>query len=136
MLLDVAVEVRLLAEASLAQRAPERLLLVVYVADVALEVGRDTEAALAVLAPVRLFPGVGTQVPGQVRRAGEDLPAVAARVAVSRFRRLEGEDVGQADQWRQQGRLKAVVRLADEASDVVQLWTSRCQLVGAVRVDR
>ena len=51
MLLEVAVQVGLLAEAAVAQVTLEGLLLVVDVADVALQVGRDAEGAVAVLTP-------------------------------------------------------------------------------------
>ena len=81
-LLEVAVEVGLLAEAAVAQRAAERALAVVDVADVALEVGRDAKAAPAVLAPVGLFSGMCAQVAGQVSRARKRLAAVTARVPV------------------------------------------------------
>ena len=51
MLLEVAVQVGLLAEAAVTQVTLEGLLLVVDVADVALQVGRDAEGAVAVLTP-------------------------------------------------------------------------------------
>lgn len=51
MLLEVAVQVGLLAEATVAQVALEGLFLVVNVADVSLQVGRDAEGAVAVFTP-------------------------------------------------------------------------------------
>ena len=66
MLPQVSVEVRLLAEAALAQRAAERALPVVNVADVALEIGRYREGPLAVLAAVWLLARVRSQVASQV----------------------------------------------------------------------
>lgn len=50
-LLEVTVQVGLLAEAAVAQVTLEGLLLVVDVADVALQVGGDAERAVAVLTP-------------------------------------------------------------------------------------
>ena len=82
MLLKVAVQVGLLAEAAVAQRTFEGFLLVVDVAHVALQVGRDGEGTLAVFALVGLFPGVRAQVARQVGRAGEDLAAEFAGVAL------------------------------------------------------
>lgn len=87
MFLDVAVEVRLLAEASVALRAAERTLAVVDVAHVTLQVGRYAETPSAVLAAIRLFAGVRAQVSGEVGRARESLAAVAARVSVGVRRR-------------------------------------------------
>ena len=81
-LLEVSVEVGLLAEAALAEMAAEGLLLVVDVAHVALEVGADAEAALAVGALVRLLAGVRPQMPREVGRSREDLAAELAGVAV------------------------------------------------------
>ena len=51
MLLEVAVQVGLLAEAAVTQVALEGLLLVVDVADVALQVGRDAEGPVTVFTP-------------------------------------------------------------------------------------
>ena len=51
MLLEVTVQVGLLTEATVAQVALERLLLVVDVANVTLQVGRDAEGAVAVFTP-------------------------------------------------------------------------------------
>lgn len=53
MLLEVAVQVGLLAEATVAQVALEGLFLVVDVADVTLQVGGDAEGAVAVFTPGR-----------------------------------------------------------------------------------
>lgn len=92
---DVTVEVRLLAETAIAERAAEWSLPVVDVADVALEVRRDAETAPTVPTPVRLLTCVRPQVTGQVRRAGKRLAAVEARVPVNRFRR---QQFGDADQ--------------------------------------
>lgn len=50
-LLEVTVQVGLLAEAAVAQVTLEGLLLVVDVADVALQIGGDAERAVAVLTP-------------------------------------------------------------------------------------
>lgn len=50
-LLEVTVQVGLLAEAAVTQVTLEGLLLVVDVADVALQVGGDAERAVAVLTP-------------------------------------------------------------------------------------
>ena len=82
MLLEVAVQVGLLAEGAVAERAPEGLLLVVDVAHVALQVGRDAERPLAVLALVRLLARVRAQVAREIGRAREDLAAELARVAL------------------------------------------------------
>jgi hypothetical protein len=60
MLLQVPVQIRLLAETALAQRAFEGLLLVVDVANMALQVRRDTEGPFTVFALVWLFPCMGT----------------------------------------------------------------------------
>ena len=65
-LLEVPVQVGLLPEAAVAERALEGLLLVVDVPHVPLEVGRDGEGPLAVLALVRLLPGVRPQVAGEI----------------------------------------------------------------------
>lgn len=89
--LDVTIEVRLLAKAALAQRAPEGLLLVVNVADVSLEIGRDAEAASTVLTPVWLLPGMRSQVARQISGTREHLAAVATRVPVTELGRSEGE---------------------------------------------
>ena len=113
-LLEVAVQVGLLAEAALAQRTPEGLLFVVNIADVALQVGGDGEGALAVLALVGLLPRVGAQVAGQVGRAREHLAAELAGVAVLGLAVQEpaaaaGEDVliaAEAAQQRQRRRHK------------------------------
>ena len=51
MLLEVAVQVGLLAEAAVTQVALEGLLLVVDVADVTLQVGGDAEGAVTVFTP-------------------------------------------------------------------------------------
>lgn len=51
MLLEVAVQIGLLPEATVAQVALEGFLLVVDVADVALEIGGDAEGAVAEFAP-------------------------------------------------------------------------------------
>lgn len=51
MLLEVAVQVGLLAEAAVAQVALEGLFLVVDVADVPLQVGGDAKGAVAVFTP-------------------------------------------------------------------------------------
>lgn len=82
MLLQVSIEVGLLAEASVALVTFERLLLVVDVAHMALQVGRDTERAFTVLALVGLLPSVGAEVPRQVGGAGEDLPAELAGISL------------------------------------------------------
>lgn len=79
-LLQVPVQIGLLAEAPFAQRAFERLLLVVYVAHVSLQVGRYAERSFAVVALVRLFTGVRAQVPGQVGAAREHFLTELARV--------------------------------------------------------
>lgn len=50
-LLEVTVQVGLLAEAAVTQVTLEGLLLVVDVADVALQIGGDAERAVAVLTP-------------------------------------------------------------------------------------
>lgn len=46
-----------------------------------LQVGGNGEASFAELALVGLFSGVGSQVPRQVRRSGEDFSAIFARVS-------------------------------------------------------
>lgn len=66
-LLEMTIQVGLLAEASFAKRALERLLLVVDVSDVTLEVAGDAETPLAVLALIRLFASVRPQVSCQIR---------------------------------------------------------------------
>jgi len=81
-LLEMAVEVGLLAETSLAQRARERTLAVVDVADMTLQVRRDAKRTLTVAAAVRLFTRVSSQVTGQVRRPRKHLAAEPTAVAV------------------------------------------------------
>jgi len=81
-LAEVAVEIRLLAETSLADGTLVRLLLVVNVPDVPLEVGGDGEGPLAEVALVRLLAGVGAEVPGQVGGPGKGLAAIFAAVAL------------------------------------------------------
>lgn len=58
MLFQVPVQVGLLAEAPVAERTLEGLLLVVNVPDMSLQVGGDGEGALAVLTLVRLLTRV------------------------------------------------------------------------------
>ena len=87
MLLDVTLQVGLLAEGAVAQAAAVGLLLVVDVPHVALQVGRDAEGALAELAPVGLLARVGAEVPREVGGAGEHLAAELARVPVLGVRR-------------------------------------------------
>ena len=84
-LLEMSIEVRLLPEASIAEVAAERLLLVVDVAYVALQIGRDAERPFAVLTLVRLFACMSAQVAGEVGRSREDLQAEPTRVAVLQF---------------------------------------------------
>lgn len=62
MLLEMSIEIRLLAEASLAQGALEGSLLVVDVPDVTLQIAGYTERSFAVFTLVGLFTGVGAQV--------------------------------------------------------------------------
>lgn len=83
MLLEVAIQVGLLAEAAVTEWTAERTFSVVDVPDVTLKVGRDAETSTTVLAAVRLFTRVGTQMTGEVGRAWERLAAISARVPVS-----------------------------------------------------
>ncbi len=84
-LLQMTIEVGLLAEATLAEGALVRLLLVVNVPHVTLEVRRDAEAPLAVLALVGLLASVGPQVASQVGRPREHLAAKLASVPFFRL---------------------------------------------------
>ena len=67
MRLNMTVQVGLLPEGAIAERALVRFLFVVDVPDVSLEIGGDGEGALAVFAFVRLLSSVGPQMAGQVR---------------------------------------------------------------------
>ena len=80
--LQVSVQVGLLSETPLAERALERFFLVVDVPHVALQVAGDAEAPLAVFTLVGLLAGVRPQVPRQVGGSGEHLAAEFARVSV------------------------------------------------------
>ena len=80
--LQVSVQVGLLPETPLTERALERFLLVVDVPHVALQVAGDAEAPLAVFTLVGLLAGVRPQVPRQVGGSGEHLAAELARVSV------------------------------------------------------
>ena len=105
-LFDMSVEVGLLAKAALAQRALERLLLVVNIADVPLQIGRDGEGSLAVFTLVGLLPGMGAEVPSQVGRPREHLPTKFTRIPILRFSVAGGQHVlvaAQATEERQRG---------------------------------
>lgn len=78
----MSVQIGLLPETAVAQRTPERFLLVVNIANVPLQIRRDGEGAIAVFALVRLFARVRPQMAGQVSRTREDLAAEFARIAV------------------------------------------------------
>lgn len=80
---QVAVQVCLLPETPLAQRAFEGLFLIVNVPDVALEVTGYGKGSLAVFAAVGLLARVGAQVPRQVGAPGKHLAAELARVPVA-----------------------------------------------------
>lgn len=82
MFLQMSVQIGLLPETAVAQRTPERFLLVVNIANVPLQIRRDGEGAIAVFALVRLFARVSPQMAGQVSRTREDLAAEFARIAV------------------------------------------------------
>lgn len=84
-LLEMAVEICLLTETAVAQRAFERLLLVVNVAYVALQIGRNAERSFAVPALIRLFTRMSPQVTGKISRAWKHFPAELARVAILQF---------------------------------------------------
>lgn len=84
-LLQVSVQIGLLAETPFAQRALERFLLVMNIPHVTLQVARDAEAPLAVLTLVRLLARVSPQVPRQIGRPGEHFTAELARVSVLRL---------------------------------------------------
>lgn len=81
-LLQVAVQVGLLPEATVAERALEGFLLVVNVTDVALEIGGYTERTIAIFARVRLLPGVRSEMPSQVCRSGKELATEFAGVTI------------------------------------------------------
>lgn len=76
----MSIEVGLLSEASVTERALERLLLVVNVSYVPLEVRRYAEGSVAVLALVGLLTRMGSQVTSQIRRPWENLTTELARV--------------------------------------------------------
>lgn len=87
MLLQVPVQVGLLAEATITKLALEGLLLVVDVPDVTLKVGGDAERPLAVLTLVRLLSSVGAQMPRQICRSRENFAAELASVTFFGFSR-------------------------------------------------
>jgi len=81
-LLQVPIQVGLLAETPLAQWTLEWLLLIVDVAHVTLQIAGDAEAPFAVFTLVWLLAGVRPQMSCQIRRSGEHLAAEFARISV------------------------------------------------------
>lgn len=124
--LQMTVQVRLLPETPLAERALKWLLLVMNVPDVPLQVRGNAEGPLAVFALVRLLARVRPEMARQVGRPREDLPAELTRVTILHLRGdlvgihdiLERLDVAESRYSRTQHVKRLVPLLAERSEEV------------------